>query len=166
MSRNTRATVHQAQAKRKNSAFLLMISLNSPSWTSTGMQSCIQGSFIQVQSFPFLPTFQSSIAYVIFHESCSIYQGRWHIEEADECLTPLGLYNERWESETHSEVVSACTKEADKEKALGTFNLGHRQWSQAITPLPWRTRLLVRQILINAWISHTRSFKLDLSDKL
>lgn len=62
-----------------------------------------------------LPTFlsfQSNAANVIFHERFSIYQGQWHAEAAEECRTPLDLYNERWESETHSEVVSSCAKEA------------------------------------------------------
>lgn len=143
-----------------------MISLNSPGWTSTGMQSRVWALSFKCSLFLFLPTLQSNTAYVIFHESCSIYQGQWHVEEADECLTPLGLSNERWESETHSEVVSTCTKEVDKDKALGTFNFGHRHCSQPITPLPWITRLPVRQILINAQINYTRSYKLDLSYKL
>lgn len=93
--------------------------------------------------------FQSNIANVIFHESCSIYQGQWYIEAADECLAPLDLYNERWECETHSEVVSTCKKEvemiysASKSQCFGSFNLGH-----TITPLPGR--LLVRHTPINA----------------
>lgn len=70
-------------------------------------------SVIEVQPFLSVPPFQSNIANVIFHESCSIYQGQWHIEAADEYLAPLDLYNERWECETHSEVVSTCKKEVE-----------------------------------------------------
>lgn len=89
-----------------------MRSLHYPSWTSAAMQSggCVL-LFKCCLSFLSLPTFQSNTANVIFHESCSIHQGQWHIEAANECLTPLDLYNERWESGTHSEVVSTCTKE-------------------------------------------------------
>lgn len=58
----------------------------------------------------FLSLSPFNIANVIFHERCSIYQGQRHTEAAEESLTPLDLYNERRESETHSEVVSSCTK--------------------------------------------------------
>ena len=119
MSCNTIATVSQAQAKarRKNSSLL---SWDPCSPRAGHQQRCraVAGLFHSSAAFsfsppPLLPPFQSNIANVIFHESCSIYQGQWHTEAADECLTPLDLYNERWESETHSGVVSTCTKEVE-----------------------------------------------------
>lgn len=136
-----------------------MRSLLSLSWTSAAMQSGGCALSFKCSLFLSLPAFQSNIANVIFHESYSIYQGQWHIEEADECLTPLDLYNERWESETHSEVVSTCTKEVEmiysgsESQCFRELNLGHRQCIHAITPLRQRRRLLVRHTLINAWIT-------------
>lgn len=123
MSCNTIATVSQAQAERERTQTSsheipplpeLDISSNAERWLCSFIQ--VQPSFSLFPSPPRHtppPPFQSNIANVIFHESCSIYQGQWHIEGADECLTPLDLYNERWESETHSEVVSTCTKEVE-----------------------------------------------------
>lgn len=108
----TISAASKAAAKPK---LALMKSLHLPELNISSSTERWLSSSIPLQPFlSFLPSpFRGNTANVIFHESCFIYQGQWHVEAADECLAPLDLYNERWESEIHSKVVSTGTEEVE-----------------------------------------------------
>lgn len=105
---------------------------------------------------------QSNIAGVIFHESSSIYQGQQQSQATEEHrLAPLHVLMRGGGARATRRWLAVVWRkwgwfiQRFRTEALGSVNSGRWICSRAVARPRWAGRLLMRDILINVWITDT-----------